>query len=105
MESLLKDILQKMLLTASPSGSEEQITALFAEQMRPFVDEVVYHLCEEGELEINKETKAKLLGILTCDTFFPKVTRPLQIGLSITMESLAKCYAGKQKNLSLPMLK
>ena len=75
------------------------------EPYRPFVDEVVYHLCEEGELEINKETKAKLLGILTCDTFFPKVTRPLQIGLSITMASLAKCYAGKQKNLSLPMLK
>ena len=75
------------------------------EPYRPFVDEVVYHLCEEGKLEINKETKAKLLGILTCDTFFPKVTRPLQIGLSITMASLAKCYAGKQKNLSLPMLK
>jgi endoglucanase len=40
MESWLKDILHKMLLTASPSGSEEQITALFAEQLRPFVDEV-----------------------------------------------------------------
>ena len=40
MESWLKDILHKMLLTASPSGSEEQIIALFAEQIRPFVDEV-----------------------------------------------------------------
>ena len=40
MESWLKDILHKMLLAASPSGSEEQITALFAEQMRPYVDEV-----------------------------------------------------------------
>lgn len=40
MESWLKDILHKMLLTASPSGSEEKITALFAEQVRPFVDEV-----------------------------------------------------------------
>lgn len=40
MESWLKDILHKMLLTASPSGSEEQITALFAEQMCPFVDEI-----------------------------------------------------------------
>lgn len=40
MESWLKDILHKMLLTASPSGSEEQVTALFAEQIRPFVDEV-----------------------------------------------------------------
>lgn len=40
MELWLKDILHNMLLTASPSGSEEQITALFAEQVRPFVDEV-----------------------------------------------------------------
>ena len=75
------------------------------EPYRPFVDEVVYHLCEEGEMEINKETKVELIGVLTCDTFFAKVTRPLQIGLSITMASLAKCYAGKQKNLSLPSLK
>ena len=75
------------------------------EPYRPFVDEIVYHLCEEGKLEINKETKSMLLGILTCDTFFPKVTRPLQIGLSITMASLAKCYSGKQKNLLLPSLR
>lgn len=40
MESWLKDILHQMLLTASPSGSEEQLTTLFAEQIRPFVDEV-----------------------------------------------------------------
>lgn len=75
------------------------------EPYRPFVDEIVYQLCEEGKMELTKETKSELLGVLTCDTFFPKVTRPLQIGLSITMASLAKCYAGKQKNLSLPSLK
>ena len=75
------------------------------EPYRPFVDEIVYHLCEEGQLELNKETKVKILGILTCDTYFPNVTRPLQIGLSLTMASLAKCYAGKQKQLSLPLLK
>lgn len=75
------------------------------EPYRPFVDEIVYHLCEEGKFELNKETKAELLGILSCDTFFPKVTRPLQIGLSITMASLSKCYAGEQKTLSLPVLK
>ena len=75
------------------------------EPYRPFFDEIVYHLCEEGKLELNKETKSMLLGILTCDTFFPKVTRPLQIGSSITMASLAKCYSGKQKNLLLPSLR
>ena len=75
------------------------------EPYRPFVDEIVYHLCEEGKFELNKDTKGELLGILSCDTYFPKVTRPLQIGLSITMASLAKCYAGEQKSLTLPMLK
>ena len=70
-----------------------------------FDDEIVYHLCEEGKFELNKETKGELLGIVLCDTYFPKVTRPLQIGLSITMASLAKCYAGEQKSLTLPMLK
>lgn len=75
------------------------------EPFRPFVDEIVYHLCEEGKFELNKDTKGELIGILTCDTYYPKVTRPLQIGLSMTMASLAKCYAGNQKTLSLPLLK
>ena len=75
------------------------------EPFRPFVDEIVYYLCEEGKLELNKETKKELIGVLTCDTHYPKVTRPLQIGLSMTMASLAKCYAGSQKTLSLPLLK
>ena len=75
------------------------------EPFRPFVDEIVCHLCEEGKFELNKDTKGELLGVLTCDTFFTKVTRPLQIGLSITMASLAKCYAGEQKMLSLPILR
>ncbi len=75
------------------------------EPYRPFVDEIVFRLCTEGKMEVNKETKIELISVLTCDTFFPNVTRPLQIGLSMTMASLAKCYAGKQKNLSLPSLK
>lgn len=75
------------------------------ESFRPFVDEIVYHLCAEGKSELNKETKRELIGLLTCDTYYPKVTRPLQIGLSMTMASLAKCYAGSQKTLSLPLLK
>lgn len=75
------------------------------EPYRPFVDEIVFRLCTEGKMEVNKETKIELISVLTCDTFFLNVTRPLQIGLSMTMASLAKCYAGKQKNLSLPSLK
>ena len=75
------------------------------EPYRPFVDEIVHQRCVEGKYEINKETKQALLSCLTCDTHFPKVTRPLQVGLSMTMASLARCYAGEQKTLSLPLLK
>lgn len=75
------------------------------EAFRPFVDEAVYHLCEQGVLELNKDAKFELISVLSCDTHYTKVTRPLQIGLSITMASFAKCASGEQKKLSLPMLK
>ena len=75
------------------------------EAFRPFVDEVVYHLCEQGVLELNKDAKFELISVLSCDTHYTKVTRPLQIGLSISMASFAKCVSGEQKKLSLPMLK
>jgi CRISPR-associated protein Cas1 len=75
------------------------------EAFRPFVDETVYQLCEQGILEVNKDAKFELISVLSSDTYYPKVTRPLQIGLSITMASLAKCFCGEAKLLSLPMLK
>lgn len=75
------------------------------EPYRPFVDELVYQLCEEGKFNLDKNTKAHLIGILYCDTLFTSVTRPLQIGLSLTTSSLAKCYSGESKKLSLPSLK
>ena len=75
------------------------------EPFRPFVDEIVYALCEEGKMTLNKETKGALINVLYCDTEYPKVTRPLQVGLSLTMASLAKCYRGEQKKLSLPEMK
>lgn len=72
------------------------------EPYRIYVDEVVCELCEEGKIELNKETKARLINVLVCDTSFPKVTRPLSIGLSITMASLVKCYAKENTHLNFP---
>lgn len=40
MDKWLLDILTQYLLTPSPSGSEERVTALFAETIRPYVDEI-----------------------------------------------------------------
>lgn len=75
------------------------------EPYRPFVDEVVYDLYLQGQDSLSQEVKGSLLHVLTCDTGFEKVTRPLSIGLSLTMASLVKCYAKEETSLSLPILR
>lgn len=74
------------------------------EPYRPFVDEIVYDLIIQGNIELTKETKSKLIMVLYCDTVFERVTRPLSVGLSMTTSSLAKCYAKEISHLSLPSL-
>lgn len=75
------------------------------ESFRPFVDEIVFELTAQGEAELNTATKSRLIRVLYVDTYFSKVTRPLSVGLSMTMASLAKCYAKEQKKLVVPLLK
>mgnify|MGYP002767163556 FL=1 len=74
------------------------------EPYRPYVDEIVYSLYIQGYDELNKDVKASILRLLTCDVKIGKVMRPLQIALTITTASLAKYYAGEIKTLSLPFL-
>lgn len=74
------------------------------EPYRPFVDEIVFHLHANGENSLTRYSKAEILKLLYVDTFFENVTRPLDIGLSITTASLAKCYNGLQKKISYPLL-
>ena len=75
------------------------------EPCRPFVDEIVYDLFRQNQSELTKENKGKLIASLYCDTYYEKVTRPLSVGLSITMASLAKCYINEHKTLNLPSVK
>lgn len=75
------------------------------EPYRPFVDEIVFHLYANGENSLNKYSKSEILKLLYADTFFENVTRPLNIGISITTASLAKCYNGLQKRIIYPLLK
>ena len=42
--------------------------------------------------------------LLNVDTRFGKLLRPLDIGLTFTSASLAKCFAGVQKKLLFPLL-
>lgn len=74
------------------------------EPYRPYVDETVYDIYRQGITELTPETKGRLLRLLFADTRFDRVTRPLDVGLTFTSASLAKCFAGKQKKLSFPML-
>ena len=74
------------------------------EPYRPYVDEIVFNLHISGVKELTKETKTQLLHILFTDTKFENITRPLDIGLTMTTASLAKCFAGTQKKISYPLL-
>ncbi len=74
------------------------------EPYRPYVDEIVYSMYANGESELNKDAKMKLLNLLWTDTVFEKITRPLDIGLTLTTSSLAKCYNAKSKKIIYPLL-
>ena len=73
------------------------------EPFRPYVDDVVMQLCEEGRFTLDKETKQALVNVLYSDTQFDNVSRPLQVGLSMTTASLVKCYDKEITKLALPI--
>ena len=75
------------------------------EPYRPYVDEIVYGMYHEGMTELNQKSKSSLLHVLTCDTHFVKVTRPLSIGLTMTAASLVKCYAKELDKINYPLMK
>lgn len=74
------------------------------EPYRPYVDEMVYHMYVNGIATLDKDAKGQLLHVLYADTVFSKVTRPLDVGLTSTTASLAKCYAGTSKKIIYPLL-
>ena len=74
------------------------------EPYRPYVDELVYNLYNQGHEQLTKEVKSQLLRILFVDTCFDKVMRPLDVGLTFTSASLAKCFSGIQKKIAYPEL-
>ena len=75
------------------------------EPYRPYVDELVYNLYNQGHEQLTKEVKSQLLRILFVDTCFDKVMRPLDVGLTFTSSSMAKCLSGIQKKIVYPLLK
>lgn len=75
------------------------------EPYRPYVDEIVYNMYNDGMVVLNQKSKPYLLNALICDTHFPKVTRPLSIGLTMTAASLVKCYSKELTRINYPIMK
>ncbi len=76
------------------------------EPYRPYIDELVVELFDKypSYTELTTKIKMEILQILTIDTQFKKIKRPLGIGLSITTASLAKCFRGKSKKIQYPYI-
>lgn len=74
------------------------------EPYRPYVDEAVFGLSARGESRLTAQTKQELLRLLFADTRFADLVRPLDVGLSFTTSSLAKCFAGTKKKIAYPLL-
>ncbi|MBK3515735.1 type II CRISPR-associated endonuclease Cas1 [Carboxylicivirga marina] len=74
------------------------------EPYRPYVDDVIYEMWQSGngELILEKETKAHLLQVLSCDVSIGEVKRPLLLALSHTTASLARCFNGEGKKILYP---
>ena len=76
------------------------------EPYRPFVDQIVFRpgsvLPAAPDGGLDRAAKAELLSCLTCDVAIGGLKRPLQIALSSTSASLARCYWEKTPDLLLP---
>ncbi|GLU56693.1 CRISPR-associated endonuclease Cas1 [Dyadobacter frigoris] len=76
------------------------------EPYRPFVDQIVLKIIDNGEnfLELSTSLKSKLMDIASCDIIIDNETSPLMVGLQKTTSSLVKCYEGKQRKINYPVI-
>jgi CRISPR-associated protein Cas1 len=76
------------------------------EPYRPFVDQIVLEMVENGEdfTELTNSNKAQLLKIPALDIVFDGERSPLMVGIQKTTSSLVKCFEGKIKKIAYPEL-
>jgi len=74
------------------------------EPFRPLVDRKVCELNDAGLHEIDKETKPRLLSLLTEQIEVSGERGPLSVALERMMASLVACFARERKTLELPTL-
>lgn len=75
------------------------------EPFRPIVDfYIISNFPTLQNIELDTETKRKLLEIYTIDVLIDKETSPLMIACNRMAASLVKCFQKKQRKLSVPLL-
>ena len=77
------------------------------EPYRPFVDEVVCRIVENGEdfTDLTLSLKKQLLEIPSLDINIAGEKSPLMVGIQRTTASLVRCYEGSSKKLLYPVFK
>lgn len=74
------------------------------EPYRPFVDKLVFCLCERYgvNVELSKEVKRELLSIPTLDVRIGGKRSPLMVAVGQTTASLYKCFSGELRRVIYP---
>lgn len=73
------------------------------EPYRPFVDEIVLSLMVSGSSTLDKDERGLLKQVSYTEVSIGGLVRPVQLAMSMTTASLAKCYEqGKADELLLP---
>lgn len=74
------------------------------EPYRPFVDEIVNNISNNGEdfTELSPSVKKQLLEIATVDVLIEDERSPLLIASQRTSASLAKCFSGEARKIVYP---
>lgn len=73
------------------------------EPFRPLVDLIAARLASSGRIELTKEAKADLVGVLLLDMRTARGTTPLATCLDRLAQSLAQAYEEKRPLLDLPV--
>jgi CRISPR-associated protein Cas1 len=74
------------------------------EPFRPWVDSLVYQLAQQGQTEINQQTKPLLLNLLNETVVHAKKKMPFMIATHLLMADLKRCYLKESNRLVYPEL-
>lgn len=74
------------------------------EPFRPLVDMTVFNLIEEGKTELNKETKSRLVNILSKNMPSSIGSTETDFCIQSLATSLAQIFLGKKEELELPFI-